>query len=128
MKPHPAVACCSSRRLCLWSRLATGLLLFLLQLISAEAGWFTTKEQDLLYYVRHDDYAQVEKLLAAGADANTASKNGETPLYWAAYNDKDVMVEKLLAAGADANTASIAISAISVYTYTQSINTLVLNL
>ena len=52
-------------------------LVFVSLLASSEAGWFTTKEDDLLYYAEHGDYVQVEKLLAAGADANKANKDGE---------------------------------------------------
>ncbi|MDO5465374.1 MAG: ankyrin repeat domain-containing protein, partial [Akkermansia sp.] len=45
-------------------------------------------------------------LIAAGADVNAANKNGETPLYLAAYNGRTECVKLLLAApGIDVNKA-----------------------
>ena len=84
-------------------------MLLLLSLLSAtlpaRAGWFSSIEEDLHYYAERGDTAGVAEMLAAGADANKADKDGVTPLCWAAIEGKDAVVEKLLAAGADANKA-----------------------
>jgi hypothetical protein len=44
--------------------------------------------------VRADDLAQVNKLLAAGADARVANRYGVTPLYLACENANPAMIER----------------------------------
>jgi ankyrin repeat protein len=56
--------------------------------------------------VRADDLAQVNKLLAAGADAKIANRYGVTPLYLACENANPAIIERLLKAGADVNSVS----------------------
>jgi ankyrin repeat protein len=48
----------------------------------------------------------VEALLAAQADVNKASNDGETPLHWASYKGHLEVVKALLAAQADVNKAN----------------------
>ena len=49
---------------------------------------------------------EVNKLLAAGADAKAANRYGVTPLYLACENANAAIIERLLKAGADPNSAS----------------------
>jgi uncharacterized protein len=58
----------------------------------------------LHHAVRANDTAQVEKLLAAHANANAQNRYGVTPLYLACLNGNPQIVEKLVKAGADVNT------------------------
>ena len=60
----------------------------------------------LHWAVRANDLAQVNKLLAAGADVKAANRYGITPLYLACENANAAMIERLLKAGADANSVS----------------------
>lgn len=49
------------------------------------------------------DMAEVEALIAKGADVNAKDENDRTPLSWAAYYDKREVVELLISKGADVN-------------------------
>jgi ankyrin repeat protein len=55
--------------------------------------------------VRDDNVEAALKLLAKGADANAANRNGITPLYLAALNRNAEMASALLKAGANPNGA-----------------------
>ena len=54
-------------------------------------------------YFRTATVEDVTACLAAGADVAARNSFGETPLHWAAYNEKPAVVQALLAGGADPN-------------------------
>ena len=59
----------------------------------------------LLHATLHDDIAEVNRLIAAGADVNAADKDGITALSFAVYNEQTEVAKMLIAAGADVNAA-----------------------
>lgn len=59
----------------------------------------------LHWAVRDNDVPAVMKILASGADAKAANRNGITPLYLAVMNRNAELVNVLLKAGADPNGA-----------------------
>ncbi|MDQ1314660.1 MAG: uncharacterized protein QG662_769 [Pseudomonadota bacterium] len=62
--------------------------------------------QELFAAARSGDTAQIQALLAAGADHATADEAGETALMHAAHSGQVAAVQALLAAGADVNAKS----------------------
>jgi len=58
-------------------------------------------EEHLLVASRDGDLAEVEELLADGADVHQKDANGQTPLYCAAFNGHDEVVVALIVAGAE---------------------------
>jgi CHAT domain-containing protein/Flp pilus assembly protein TadD len=60
-----------------------------------------TPEKSLLQAIKSNDFTNVKELVEAGADVNTADKNGATALMWAAYRDSLDMVKYLVDQGAD---------------------------
>ena len=61
----------------------------------------STGNVGLIPAVRDSDLAEIERLLAAGADINLQDEDGWTALHWAALNRYSNIVTHLLAAGAD---------------------------
>ncbi len=61
----------------------------------------STGNVGLIPAVRDNDLAEIERLLAAGADINLQDEDGWTALHWAALNRYSNIVTHLLAAGAD---------------------------
>ncbi len=61
----------------------------------------------LHWAVDSDDAAQVDKLLAGGANPNAKDRYGFSPLYFACTNGNGAIVQKLLKAGADPNFADV---------------------
>src|SRR5215210_1149441 len=75
----------------------------------ASAGFATAGSAaaaELVDLVQRNDavaaIAQIEK----GADANTPSVDGTTPLHWAVHNDNLDLVERLVDAGANVNASN----------------------
>lgn len=70
-------------------------------------SWLFGKDGALFQAAATGSAALVDELLADGADANAASRNGYTPLHRAAQNGHLEVVRKLLAhaAARDARTA-----------------------
>ena len=60
----------------------------------------------LIEAVKAGDEAQVQALLAKGADAKAKDSEGASALLWAAHNEDPGLVRKLLAAGADPKAAN----------------------
>jgi hypothetical protein len=60
----------------------------------------------LLWAAENGHEAEVKVLIAAGADVNTATSDGKTPLWWAALHGHETVVKVLIAAGADVNKAT----------------------
>ncbi len=59
----------------------------------------------LTWAAHWDDLETADLLIGAGANANTASEYGATPLWEACVNGSAAMVEELLKAGANPNAA-----------------------
>ncbi|MBI3432587.1 MAG: ankyrin repeat domain-containing protein [Hydrogenophilales bacterium] len=69
---------------------------------SARAG----SSEDLFAAIKANDGQEVERLLDAGADVSGKSKDGLTPLFWAAVWGADKAAELLVAHGAPVNGKS----------------------
>jgi ankyrin repeat protein len=62
------------------------------------------KDKELLKAAQKGDVSRVKKLLAEGADINSADpENGGTPLHWASNKDQQKVINCLLEQGADIN-------------------------
>lgn len=73
------------------------------------AAWEQYKQtmerpSDLWSAARADDVAEIERLLAAGAELEARDARGYSPLMLAAYLGQTAAVDRLLAAGADPNS------------------------
>src|SRR5690242_8843094 len=73
-------------------------LLFLASSLLPAAG-----SPELLVAIRSGDHAEVQKLLRAGADANTADNDGTTALMHSVIESDVKMMKLLLAGGANPN-------------------------
>ena len=58
----------------------------------------------LHWAVRSNDLSLVDRLIKAGAKANTENRYGVTPIFLACQNASGAVVERLIAAGVNANT------------------------
>ena len=65
-----------------------------------------TAPSPLASAAEHRDTVAVGRLLASGADANSAQVDGTTALHWAAYHGDAATVELLLKAGAKVNAVN----------------------
>jgi ankyrin repeat protein len=63
----------------------------------------STKEEALFYAVRKFDYAEVKRVIGAGADVNARDKRGYTAVIWASAWKQTEIVKLLIEAGADVN-------------------------
>jgi len=77
-------------------------------LLVASMALFGAGPADLLTAVRAGDRAQVQKLLRANVDANSADAEGTTALMHAVVEADAATVKILLDAGANPNTANAA--------------------
>lgn len=82
--------------------------------VAAIGGWFAGSWarglvlNDFLFKACSDgDYARVRKLLNAGADINAREIESETPLMYAAVEDRTEVVKLLLDRGAEINLQSV---------------------
>src|SRR5258706_16220027 len=71
---------------------------FLATIVLSAAG-----SPDLLVAIRNGDHSQVQKLLRAGADVNTADTDGTTALMHATIESDVKMMKLLLESGANVN-------------------------
>jgi len=68
----------------------------------AEAG-VSDKNAQLLRAVQDGNLPTVQKLLADGADVNTADSTGGTPLHWAVWKRQSDIANVLISSGANVN-------------------------
>src|SRR5262245_55307787 len=85
----------------------------LLVLIFLAAG-----PSDLLVAVRNGDHTQVQKLIAAGTDVNTADSEGTTALMHAVVESDLAMMKLLIGKGANVNAKNAADSTALMYAAT----------
>lgn len=68
------------------------------------SGWNTdklTEDGNMIEGIKNGKVAIVHAYIARGADVNSRTPNGGTPLHWAAAAGKEDIVELLLREGAD---------------------------
>src|SRR5213594_2673580 len=76
---------------------------FVLILFASNSLLFAAGSPDLLTAIRNGDYAQVRKLIEAGADVNTADKDGTTALMHSVIESDVRMMKLLIDKGANIN-------------------------
>src|SRR2546426_1502622 len=74
-----------------------------LMLFASNTILFAAGSADLLTAIRNGDYAQVRKLIEAGADVNTADKDGTTALMHSVVESDARMLRLLIDKGANVN-------------------------
>jgi ankyrin repeat protein len=92
----------------------------------SNAMLFAAGSSDLLVAVRNGDHAQVSKLIQAGADVNTADKDGTTALMHAVLESDVKMMRLLIDKGANVNTKNAQDSTALMYAATNLAKTRVL--
>jgi ankyrin repeat protein len=98
----------------------------LLLILFASNTLFAAGSPDLFVAVRKGDHAQVRKLLGAGADVNTADKDGATALMHSVIESDVEMMKLLIDRGANVNAANSAGSTALMYAATNLAKTRVL--
>ena len=78
-------------------------LLMVMFLFAADAVLFAAGPPDLLVAIRNGDHSQVQKLLGAGADVNTADGDGTTALMHSVIESDVKMMKLLIDHGANVN-------------------------
>ncbi len=81
-------------------------LLLPLFLFAVTTALFGEGSPDLLVAIRKGDHSQVQKLIAAGADVNTADKDGTTALMHSVIESDAKMIKLLVDRGANVNAAN----------------------
>src|SRR5215467_173417 len=79
---------------------------------------FAAGSSDLLTAIRNGDHVQVRKFIEAGADVNTADKDGTTALMHSVIESDAKMMKLLIDKGANVNTANGAGSTALMYAVT----------
>jgi ankyrin repeat protein len=97
-----------------------------LLILFASNTLFAAGSPDLLVAVRNGDHAQVRKLLEAGADVNTADRDGATALMHSVIESDVEMMKLLINRGANVNAANSAGSTALMYAATNLAKTRVL--
>jgi ankyrin repeat protein len=81
-------------------------LLLPILLFATATGLFAEGSSDLLVAIRNGDHSQVQKLIAGGADVNTADKDGTTALMHSVIESDAKMIRLLVDRGANVNAAN----------------------
>ncbi len=87
-------------------------------LLTTVTTLFAAGSPDLLIAIRNGDHAQVQKLLRAGADVNTADADGTTALMHAVIESDTKMMQFLVEGGANVNAKNAAESTALMYAAT----------
>ena len=87
-------------------------------LVLPRSGLVAAGSPELLSAIRNGDHARAQKLLAAGADVNTADADGTTALMHAVIESDVKMMKLLMERGANVNTKNSADSTALMYAVT----------
>jgi uncharacterized protein len=95
------VQCLNSAFCILHWRVGGARLVAAVMMLIAVSSFVTAAENTLLDAAERGDRAAVQRLLAKGANPNTAGPDGTTAIMWASANDDVELVRALIKAGAD---------------------------
>lgn len=84
------------------------IIIFVITFLALTASTYAADDSPLFEAVKKGDLAEVEALLAKGADVNARDEIGRTPLHMAVMRGSKDIVQLLLAKGANVNTKSTA--------------------